>query len=443
MSPLHATPVGLPARITEHARTSPGALAVYDGRHSLTYRQLILCVRQLAGILSASGVGPGNAVGLLMPHAVQTVVAQLAVWWAGGHYVPLDPDYPAAHTVAMIRETGTVLTVADPELLARCPAPMPGPVLELAELPLVPLAEELRDVPAGPPPYDPDTTAYVLYTSGPTGRPNGVALTSRGVELMAVAAPCSPLRAEDRILFHSSMAFDAAAFEVWAPLAHGATVVVCAGGRPAVEHLATEAVYLGVSVVFLTTSLFHHLARQDSALFMQVRTVVTSGDALSPLHARRVLRARPGLELVNVYGHTESSTFATAHRVRDEDCDAPPPIGLPLPGVGAHVLDDLLRQVPRGEAGELWLSGPRLALGYVERPELTAERFIRPAAGSGRAGAARADRLYRTGDLVSADADGVLRWMRRLDGQAPVQGHRIEPGKSSTRCTCIRGCSRR
>ncbi|MFZ3492033.1 non-ribosomal peptide synthetase [Streptomyces sp. 5.8] len=428
MPPLPAAPAGLPARIAEHARIAPDAVAVHDGTHSLTYGQLIDSARQLAGVLSASGVGPGSAVGLLMPHAVRTVVAQLAVWWAGGHYVPLDPAYPEARTAAMLRETGAALTLADPELLSGAPV-LPGSVLELPELPLVPLAEELRDLPAGPPPYDPDATAYVIYTSGSTGRPKGIALTHRGVGLMATAPPCGPLRQEDRVLFHSPMAFDASAFEVWAPLAHGATVVVCASGRPAVEHLATEAAHLGVTVAFLTTSLFHHLAGQDSALFGLVRTVVTGGEALSGPHARRVLRARPALELVNAYGPTESTTFTTAHRVRDEDCDAPPPIGLPLPGVGAHVLNDLLREVPQGEAGELWLSGPRLAGGYVDRPELTAERFMQPAAGADPAEAPWGIRLYRTSDLVSVDADGVLRFLGRTDGQVKVRGHRIETGE--------------
>ncbi|MFZ3475662.1 amino acid adenylation domain-containing protein [Streptomyces sp. 4.24] len=428
MPPLPAAPAGLPARIAEHARTTPDALAAHDGIQPLTYSQLIASAWQLAGVLSASGVAPGSAVGLLMPHAVRTVVAQLAVWWAGGHYVPLDPAYPEARTAAMLHETGAVLTLADPELLAGAPV-LPGPVLELPELPLVPLAEELRDLPAGPPSYDPDATAYVIYTSGSTGHPKGVALTHRGVGLLATALPCDPLRPDDRVLFHSPMAFAASAFEVWAPLAHGATVVVCASGRPAVEHLATEVAHLGVTVVFLTTSLFHHLAGQDSALFGLVRTVVTGGEALSATHARRVLRARPALELVNAYGPTEASTFATTHRVRDEDCDAPPPIGLPLPGVGAHVLNDLLRPEPQGEAGELWLSGPRLARGYVDRPELTAERFIQPAAGSDPAEAPWGIRLYRTGDRVTVDADGVLRFLGRADGQVKVRGHRIETGE--------------
>lgn len=434
---ITAPPAGLPARVAAHALATPTALAVHDGINSLTYHQLNSAARKFAGVLSARGVEAGTAVGLLLPHGIQSVVAQLAVWWAGGHYVPLDPAYPDERITAMLTETGAVLTIGDPELLAAAPIP-PETSLALSAVPPIPLNSELDELPAARP-WDPEATAYVIYTSGSTGRPKGAALTHRGVELMATGIPCSPLLPEDRVLFHSPMAFDASAFEVWAPLANGATVVVCASGRPAVEHLATEAAHLGVTVAFLTTSLFHHLAARGSALFGLVRTVVTGGEALSASHARGVLRAHPTLELVNAYGPSESTTFATAHHVRDEDCDAPPPIGRSLPGASTHVLDDCMRQVPHGVRGELWISGPRLAAGYVAQPALTAERFIEP---SGRtpqgAGSAAAwdGRLYRTGDLVSTRADGALEFHGRSDDQVKVRGHRIEPGEIEHALDC-------
>ncbi|MFJ7205769.1 non-ribosomal peptide synthetase [Streptomyces sp. NPDC098789] len=422
MPPDPLPPAGIVARVAAHALATPDALAVHDGRHDLTYAQLIANAAQLAQALRLRGIGPGSAVGLLVPHSVRAVVAQLAVWWAGGHYVPLDPDHPDERITMTLRETGAALTVGDPDLLADSPVaaahalplpPLPFPVLPRAAGAPAPVAE--------PAPYDPDATAYVLYTSGSTGRPKGVALTHRGAESMATGLPCDPLRPGDRMLFHSPMAFDAAAFEVWAPLAHGATVVVCATGRPAVEHLATEAAHLGADVVFLTTSLFHHLAARDSALFGLVRTVVTGGEELSGAHARRVLRLRPDLELVNAYGPTEATTFATAHRVHDADCAGAPPLGHPLPGAGAHVLDGRLRPVPRGATGELWLSGARLAAGYVAQPALTAERFVGPTPGDAR--------RYRTGDLVSVRADGALVFHGRTDEQVKVRGHRVEPGE--------------
>ncbi|MGH8921818.1 MAG: AMP-binding protein, partial [Actinomycetes bacterium] len=379
MSPDPLPPAGIAARVAAHALATPDALAVHDGRHDLTYAQLIDSAAELAKALRSRGVGPGSAVGLLVPHSVQAVVAQLAVWWAGGHYVPLDPDHPDERITLTLRETGAVLTVGDAGLLADSPVAAEDS-LPLPPAPVLPRETRALAAVAEPAPYDPDATAYVLYTSGSTGRPKGVALTHRGVESMATGLPCDPLLPGDRMLFHSPMAFDAAAFEVWAPLAHGATVAVCATGRPAVEHLATEAAHLGVDVVFLTTSLFHHLAARDSALFGLVRTVVTGGEELSGAHARRVLRVRPDLELVNAYGPTEASTFATSHRVRDADCAGAPPVGRPLPGAGAHVLDGRMRPVPRGATGELWLGGPRLAAGYVAQPALTAERFVEPTA---------------------------------------------------------------
>ncbi|MFI5983388.1 non-ribosomal peptide synthetase [Streptomyces sp. NPDC051555] len=420
MSPDPLPPAGIVARVAAHALATPDALAVHDGRNDLTYAQLIYSTSELAKTLRSRGVGPGSAVGLLVPHSVQAVVAQLAVWWAGGHYVPLDPDHPDERITMTLRETGAALTVGDAGLLADSPVAAEHS-LPLPPAPVLPRDPDALAAVAEPAPHDPDATAYVLYTSGSTGRPKGVALTHRGAESMATGLPCDPLRPGDRMLFHSPMAFDAAAFEVWAPLAHGATVVVCATGRPAVEHLATEAAHLGATVVFLTTSLFHHLAARDSALFGLVRTVVTGGEELSGAHARRVLRVRPDLELVNAYGPTEATTFATSHRVHDADCAGAPPLGHPLPGAGAHVLDGRLRPVPRGATGELWLSGARLAAGYVAQPALTAERFVGPTP--------RDARRYRTGDLVSVRADGALVFHGRTDEQVKVRGHRVEPGE--------------
>ncbi|WP_240003193.1 amino acid adenylation domain-containing protein [Streptomyces cinnamoneus] len=419
-SPAPGAPGGVLGRVLDHARTSPSALAVSDGDLALTYAELTGAARRLAGALRARGVGPGTAVGLLLPHSVGVVVAQLAVWWAGGHYVPLDAAYPRARTEAMAAHAGVTLIVGEKDLLEAA-GTLAGDVLALSAAGTVgggpePTAEDLPE----PCAYDPDALAYVMYTSGSTGRPKGVGITHRGVAGLTVAPDYLTVTPRDRVLFHSAQAFDAAPFEVWVALANGAAVVVSTGDRQSFERLARDVERLGATVAFLTTALFHQLATRRSPVFAVLRGVAVGGEALSARHARAVLRAHPWLELVNGYGPTEATTFATAHRVREADCDAPPPIGRPIAGATAHVLDGHGEPLPAGVRGELWIGGPRLAAGYLGRPDVTAERFVRhPAAG----------RLYRTGDLVSARPDGTLDFHGRVDEQVKVRGFRIEPGE--------------
>ncbi|WP_367135532.1 MULTISPECIES: amino acid adenylation domain-containing protein [Streptomyces] len=417
-----AAPGGVLGRILAHAAAHPSALAVTDGELTLTYGELVAAARRLAGALQARGVGHGTPVGLLLPHSVGVVVAKAAVWWAGGHYVPLDAGYPRARTEAMLADAGVSLVIGEKDLLEAAGIPAVR-TLALTAGGLAgccgPGAAE-GDLPE-PPAYDPGATAYVMYTSGSTGRPKGVAITHRGVTGLTADPDFLTVTPRDRVLFHSALTFDGSPFELWVALANGAAVAVSTGGRQSLESLARDVERLGATVAFLTTALFHHLAARRSQVFSVLRSVIVGGEALSARHARAVLRAHPWLELVNGYGPTETTSFATAYRVRDDaDCDAPPPIGRPLAGATAHVLDEHGEAVPAGTRGELWVGGPRLAAGYLGQEALTAERFVaHPSAG----------RLYRTGDVVSARPDGTLDFHGRVDDQVKVRGFRIEPGE--------------
>ncbi|MCS0634267.1 non-ribosomal peptide synthetase [Streptomyces sp. LP05-1] len=405
-------PRTLPALVARQAARTPDALAVVDGDTTLTYARLVAAARALAGHLREHGVAPGDPVGLLMPRSVGTVVAQLALWWAGAVCVPLDPAHPRPRTEAMAADAGVTLIAGDGKLLES--AGLSGPVLRLPRLDL-PAAED-----PGPAEPAPDATAFIMFTSGSTGRPKGVAVPHRAAAELLSEPEFVTLTPRDRVLFHSPATFDASTFEVWGALANGAAVVVCTVDRPSFEDLAQQVERHGVTVAFLTTALFHRLAARRSRIFSLLRGVVVGGEALAARPAREVLRAFPWLELVNGYGPTEATTFATAHRVTDADCDGQVPIGRPVAGATLHILDEAGRPVPAGARGELWIGGSRLSSGYVGRPDLTAERFLDdPATG----------RRYRTGDLVSARPDGVLLFHGRLDDQVKVRGHRIEPGE--------------
>ncbi|WP_329466728.1 non-ribosomal peptide synthetase [Streptomyces sp. NBC_01431] len=407
-----ATWTGLPALVARHAERTPHALAVADGDTTLTYAQLDSAARRLASYLREGGVRPGDAVALLMPRSARTVVAQLALWWAGAVCVPLDPAHPRPRTEAMLADSGATLTVGDSKLLEA--AGTTGAALALpgdAQL----TGAEIST--AGP---GADDTAFIMFTSGSTGRPKGVAVPHGAIAELVTDPAYVTVTARDRVLLHSPATFDGSTFEVWSALANGAAVVVCTTERPSFEDLAKEVERHGVTVAFFTTALFHQLAARRSRVFTLLRSVVVGGEAMASQHARAVLRAFPWVELVNGYGPTETTTFATAHRVTDADCDGPVPIGRPVAGATAHILDASGAQVADGERGELWIGGTRLAHGYTGQPELTAERFVdHPSLG----------RLYRTGDLVSARPDGTLDFHGRTDDQVKVRGFRIEPGE--------------
>ncbi|MFF4323178.1 amino acid adenylation domain-containing protein [Streptomyces sp. NPDC001568] len=401
----------LPALLVRHADRSPDALAVVDGDTTLTYGGLLGAGRALAARLRAHGVARGDRVALLTSRSSRTVVAQLGLWLAGAACVPLDPAQPRPRTEAVIADAGVTLTVGDAKLLEA--ATLPGPVLALPEEPLA-TGGSVDD-------SDPDGPAFIMFTSGSTGRPKGVLVPHRAVTELVTAPDYVTVTGRDRVLFHSPMTFDASTFEVWVALANGAAVVVCTEQRPSLEDLARHVERHGVTVAFFTTALFHQLAARRSRVFGQLRSVVVGGEAMAAAQAREVLTAFPWLELVNGYGPTETTTFATAHRVTARDCDGPVPIGRPVHGATAHVLDVDGRPVADGDRGELWIGGSRLAHGYTGLPELTAERFVDHHA-TGR-------RLYRTGDLVSQRPDGVLRFHGRNDEQVKVRGFRIEPAE--------------
>ncbi|MEV7773881.1 non-ribosomal peptide synthetase [Kitasatospora sp. NPDC086791] len=414
------TTATLPALIARQAERQPDALAVTDGSTILTYRELVDTAGRLAAVLAARGIGPGSAVGLLCARSTRLVVAQLAIWRTGGHVLPLDPAYPRPRIAEMTSDAGVRLVLGDKALLAEA---------GLGDEQILVLTEHGTDItehgtdatgPVAPDAADPAAPALVFYTSGSTGRAKGVLVPHRAVTDLVTAPDAIAVGPRDRVLFHSAVTFDASTFELWAPLAHGAAVAVSPADRPTAEELGRDVERFGVTTLLLTSALFHHLAARQSRIFGVLRTLAVGGEALSPEHAGAVLRAFPWLELINVYGPTEATTFTTLHRVTQADCAGPVPIGRPFGGARVLVLDERLAPVPPGTVGELWIAGDRLALGYLNRPELTAERF-RELPDVGRA--------YRSGDLVRQLHDGTLEFHGRTDEQVKLRGFRIEPGE--------------
>ncbi|MES4891873.1 non-ribosomal peptide synthase/polyketide synthase [Streptomyces sp. NPDC096012] len=452
-----ASPVDL---FAAQARRTPDAVAVRDGDRDLTYGQLSDWARRLASRLVADGLAPEDRVALLMDRSAELVVAQLAVLMAGGAYVPVDTRAPGerrdtllTQAAATVRLTTTDVTASRtdgtapgapgangsvPGTAGTAPGTVPGtdgttPGTDDGGVP----GADIRTAPgtaaevparAGAvarslPPADPDRLAYVMFTSGSTGRPKAVAVRHRDVAALATdsrfaGGVCA------RVLLHSPVAFDAATFEVWAPLLNGGRVVVAPDGgvdAALVRRLAADG---GLTALWLTAGLFRLLAQDAPDCFRGLAQVWTGGDVVPAAAVRRVLAACPGLSVVDGYGPTETTTFATSFAL--SDATAVPdtvPIGRPLDDMRVHVLDGRLRPVPPGCAGELYLAGEGVARGYLGRPGDTAARF--PADPCGPPGA----RMYRTGDLARRRRDGTVEFLGRADDQVKIRGFRVEPGE--------------
>ncbi|MFI8191829.1 amino acid adenylation domain-containing protein [Streptomyces sp. NPDC085946] len=408
----------LPALFEARAAAEPDAVALVAGDTELTRSDLNARADRLARLLRARGVRRGDAVALRLERSVDAVVAILAVLKAGAAYVPLDPRLPAARTALIVRDTRPALLLTTrgapaldgvPRLDLDDPAAVAGPAAGPAAGPRVPAA--------------PADAAYIMYTSGSTGRPKGIVVTHANVAALA-SDPCWSGAAHDRVLLHSPLAFDASTYELWVPLLRGGRVVVAPPGDLDVPTLAGLITGSGVTGLWLTAALFDVVAEHDPGCFAAVRQVWAGGEALSPAAVGRVLAACPGTAVVNGYGPTETTTFATSHTLRELAPDAPAvPIGRPLAGTRTYVLDAGLRPVPEGVVGELYIAGSGLARGYLGQPALTAGRFVADPFGPPGA------RMYRTGDLVRWNGAGVLEFAGRSDDQVKIRGFRIEPGE--------------
>ncbi|MFI9000578.1 amino acid adenylation domain-containing protein [Streptomyces sp. NPDC053541] len=406
----------VPELFARQVALRPEAPAVLGDDASLTYAELDAEADRLARRLREAGVGPESRVLLLMPRSARVVVAMLAVLKAGGAYVPVHAAFPADRVAWLLRDTAAAAVVADPSMLDRLADPG-VPVIRrdgTDEAAAPGAGAPLPRVPAG-------SAAYVMYTSGSTGTPKGVTVDHRAV--VSLAHDRRWRDAHARVLFHSPHAFDAATYEVWAPLLAGGTVVVAPPGDLTAGLIRAAAVERGVTAMFLTTALFTLFAQQDPGCFGGLREVWTGGEAAQPAAFVRVAEACPDTTLVHVYGPTETTTFATCTPITGAEARAAvTPIGRPMDNTRAHVLDALLRPLPAGVAGELYLAGDGVARGYENRPALTAERFVADPFTPG-------GRLYRTGDVVRRNPDGRIEFIGRADGQVKIRGFRIELGE--------------
>ncbi|MFF4486759.1 amino acid adenylation domain-containing protein [Streptomyces sp. NPDC001544] len=400
------------------AQLTPHAVAVRSvGGATLTYRQLDEHANRLAHHLIEDGVGSEDLVAILQEKTPDLIVSILAVLKAGAAYLPLHHGYPAQRTEAILARAGTRVLLADRAMAARgLPRAVHSIVVD--DCPCI-----LRHAATEPEiPVRPAQLAYVMFTSGSTGEPKGVAIAHGEITEFAYDRMFDPAR-HTSVLMSAPYAFDGSTYELWVPLLHGGQVVLPPPGKVDVQVYARVIAEEDITGVLLTAGLFRVIAEEAPECFARVRELMTGGDVISPTAVERIQRACPDAVVRATYGPTETTLFATQVALPpDASFDAGGvPMGRGLDNTRLHVLDDKLHPVGVGEEGSLYIAGAGLARGYYGRPELTAERFVAdPFDGPG-------ERMYATGDRVRWNEAGLLEFIRRSDDQVKIRGYRIEP----------------
>ncbi|MGH7411479.1 MAG: non-ribosomal peptide synthetase, partial [Candidatus Methylomirabilis sp.] len=402
-------------------RTPEAGAVVFEGEQ-LSYRELNRRANRLAHHLRGLGVGPEVPVGICMERSLEMVVGLLGILKAGGAYVPLDPAYPRQRLALLIRDTGMPVLLTEEGLAGRLPAE--GCVQVRVDAEAAAIGRESGD--NLPPAGSGGALACVMYTSGSTGTPKGVAVPHRGVVRLVTEVDYVRIGPDEVFLQLAPLSFDASTFELWGALLSGARCVLFPGRVPTPADLRSVIATHRVSMLWLTASLFNAVVDADPGVLSGIHQLLVGGEALSVAHVRRALEALPSTRIINGYGPTEGTTFTCCYSIpeRLDEVVHSIPIGAPISNTRVYILDRKRNPVPIGVAGELHVGGDGLARGYLNSPELTAEKFI-PDPFTDEAGG----QLYRTGDLARYRPDGQIEFLGRLDKQMKIRGFRIEPGE--------------
>ncbi|HEX3146286.1 MAG TPA: amino acid adenylation domain-containing protein, partial [Pyrinomonadaceae bacterium] len=403
----------------EQASSTPEAPALIWDDGELAYRDLNARANQLARYLRDRGVKADTRVAVCMHRSPDLIVAVLAILKAGGAYVPLDPAYPQNRLEFMMTDSGAPLMLTQTAIAAQLPANDSVICIDALGDRLSRQSESNLKCASGA-----DNLAYVMYTSGSTGNPKGVTVTHRNVVRLVKNTNYASFSPDEVFLQASTISFDASTFEIWGSLLNGARLVMLPAGPPSLKELADAIKRHKVTTLWLTAGLFHLMVDNHLDDLRGLRQLLAGGDVLSVPHVKRVFQELPNCRLINGYGPTENTTFTCCYPLNDlSKVNGSVPIGFPISNTSVYVLDRHSNPVPVGVPGELYIGGDGLARGYLDRPELTDERFVR------NPFSVNEDRLYRTGDLVRYKATGEIEFIGRVDNQVKVRGFRIELGE--------------
>ncbi|WP_245219089.1 non-ribosomal peptide synthetase [Photorhabdus khanii] len=408
----------------QQVEKTPEATALMTGDKTLSYTELNARANGLARQLIGQGIGLGDHVVILFERSIELVVAQLAILKAGAVYVPIDPSVPDERKNWLISDCSARLLLTDTQ--ADIPADLAVPLLRFSDEENTSREEECFNLDL---PRFSTESAYIMYTSGSTGMPKGAVVSHRAVVRLVINNGYAEIGPDDQVAFTANPAFDASTFEVWAPLLNGgALVVIDRATLLTPPELIRVLQAHRITVLWLTIGLFNRLAVELSPILPQIKILIFGGD-IPDLHViAQVLDSRPPQQLLQAYGPSEGTTFTTIYPIKELAQGAiRVPIGRPIANTRVYLLDAYGQPVPLGVVGEIYVGGDGVALGYFNRSELTAERFlVDPFSDNPDA------RMYRTGDLARYLPDGNLEFLGRNDQQVKIRGFRIEPGEIET-----------
>jgi amino acid adenylation domain-containing protein len=389
--------------VADQASARPDAIAVEEGEERLTYAELIAAAEAVAAGLLAAGSGPEDVVGVELCRGRRAVCAYLGIVRAGAGYMPLNPSHPRQRRQKLAELAGARAVIGDGS----------DNTLDVDQLLAAPAARPAPEAAGG------DGLACVLFTSGSTGTPKAVEITHGGL-VNQLRRPSDLLPGPEDVVLHKAVLdFDGSLLEIWSALLNGARLVV-SPGEPDPAAIGRLIVRHGVTMAVFPPGLLDEMARFTLPSLAGLRVLAAGGDVLPPALVAELRSALPNTRLVNIYGPTETTIFATSYEVNGDE-EGTVPIGRAAPGYCLHVLDEDGELVPEGEPGELWIGGAGVARGYRDDPERTAERFHPDPFDGGR--------MYRSGDLVRFRGDGQLLFLGRVDDQVKIAGHRVEPGE--------------
>ncbi|GEO12155.1 non-ribosomal peptide synthetase [Segetibacter aerophilus] len=403
----------------EQVLQTPDAIAVVFEDQQISYLQLNEKANRLGHYLKSKGVKEDLCVPICIERSVDLIVGILGILKAGGAYVPIDSEYPAERIQFMLNDVAATLIVTSQESSKKLQGVNSFELVEVDSNETNIVSQSKDNVKAS---LQPSNLAYIIYTSGSTGKPKGVMVEHGNVVSLVKDVDYVSLRKEDILLSTGSPSFDATTFEYWGMLLNGGQLVLARENTLLdVTLLKSEITKRKVTTMWFTSSWFNQLVDTDISVFASLVTILVGGEKLSEIHIGKVRRSLPAIRIINGYGPTENTTFSLTYRITDANFTNTIPIGRPLTNRTVYIVDKISQLVPVGVPGEILLGGAGLSRGYLNRPELTAEKFIKNPFSK-----EKASKLYKTGDLGRLLPNGNIEYLGRIDNQVKIRGYRIE-----------------
>ena len=410
----------------DQVSTTPNNIAVVYEKKALSYNELNIKANQLARYLQKQGLSPKTFGAIYTTQEIDLIIGILAILKTGAAYIPIDPHYPKQHIRFLLHDSKPKILLAsrkvDEKVRSDCAKQHTAIFLFEAITDLI--KDEIND--NLPHHYiTPKSLANIIYTSGTTGKPKGVMIPHEGIVRLVKNTNYIQIYAHDRIAQAASISFDAATFEIWGALLNGATLIAIP--HATLLNISEFSSYLdkhAITILWLTSALFNQYAEKQPSMFKKLTYLLVGGDVLNKERVMSVLNCADGSPryLLNGYGPTENTTFTTTHHISEQDKNLPSiPIGKPISNTYVYILDEELQPIPMGAIGELYTGGDGLAQGYLNRPELTQERFINNPFSD-----INETKLYKTGDQVCWLPNGTIEYFGRQDNQVKIRGFRVE-----------------